>query len=206
MFRPIVTITACPRRLTPAGFLGFEWFWSCDSSTQFVYEHGERGHDPMKKATIEHLENTPIASSVEKMLTEPLDLSNVAINYFELEPGDSFTGGLHTHTNQEEVFYIAAGEVTFQTLDGQVPVAANEVIRFAPGEYHMGRNEHDRLVRALAVGAPRNPGETRLRMPCEECDDSEYHVVDLADGRADITCPSCGHVVAVELDGVRAEQ
>jgi len=36
------------------------------------------------------------------------------MNYVELAPGDAFPGGLHTHGDQEEVFYVLSGIATFE--------------------------------------------------------------------------------------------
>jgi len=41
---------------------------------------------------------------VRRPVSQALGAEHVAMNYFELAPGDSFSGGLHTHHDQEEVF------------------------------------------------------------------------------------------------------
>jgi len=159
----------------------------------------------MEKIAIEDVENRPIASDIERMLTEPLGLSEMALNYFELEPGESFAGAMHTHTNQEEVFYILEGAATFRTVDEQIRIGTDEVVRFAPGEYQEGRNESDGLVRALAFGAPREAGETRVRVPCDACGDSDYRVADTYDGGATLTCPNCDDTIELDVPGAVAE-
>lgn len=146
----------------------------------------------MEKVTVDELENEPRVADVTKHLTEPLGLRDVAINYFELTPGESFSGGLHTHTNQEEIFYIIEGEATFEMLDDELSVGPGEVVRFAPGEYQEGTNEGDdgRVV-ALALGAPREMGETRAPLPCGECGDADYHVADVEPDGVTLSCPEC---------------
>ena len=60
-----------------------------------------------------------------------------------------------------EPVYLLEGTATFQTEDGTVEVGADEAVRFAPWEYQEGKNESDDRVRALAMGAPKEMGETR---------------------------------------------
>ena len=149
----------------------------------------------MERVVLDDLENHPRVASVTKGLTGPLGLSDMALNYYELEPGDGFSGDLHTHMNQEEVFYVLEGVATFETRDDEHRVEAGEAIRFAPGEYQQGRNESDERVRALALGAPKDPGEGRVRQACEECGDAEYHLVHVDETGLSLECPECGNVV-----------
>jgi len=64
-----------------------------------------------------------------------LGTEHVAMNYFELAPGDAFAGGVHAHGDQEEVFYVLSGTATFEVGPERerVDVEAGELIRFAPG-------------------------------------------------------------------------
>jgi len=148
----------------------------------------------MERVDIEAIDNQPRVADVKKFVTEPLNLSDMALNYYELGPGDSFSGALHTHTNQEEVFYVLDGTATFETKEGTHEVGEHEVVRFAPGEYQEGRNESDERVRALAFGAPQEAGESRVALPCEECG-AEYHTAEVTDDGVSLVCPDCGNVV-----------
>ena len=149
----------------------------------------------MELVSTDEVANTPLSADVTKRLGDPLDLSDMALNYYELEPGDGFSGDLHTHMNQEEVFYVLEGVATFETVDDEHRVEAGEAVRFAPGEYQQGRNESDERVRALALGAPKDPGEGRVRQACEECGDAEYHLVHVDETGLTLECPECGNVV-----------
>lgn len=148
----------------------------------------------MEKVSIDELDNDPRVADVQKHATDPLNLSDMALNYYELEPGDSFSGGLHTHMDQEEVFYVMEGTATFQTEDGSREVGPDDVIRFAPGEYQEGRNESEDRIRALAFGAPQDMGETRAKLPCTECG-ADYHKTEVSGDSVTLTCPDCGNVV-----------
>lgn len=148
----------------------------------------------MDHVSLEDMENHPRVAAVQKHATAPLNLADMALNYYELEPGESFSGGLHTHMNQEEVFLVMEGTATFQTKDDAVEVGENEIVRFAPGEYQEGRNDGDERVRAVAMGAPQEDGETRTALPCQECG-AEYHVAEVTADGVELTCPDCGNEV-----------
>ena len=95
----------------------------------------------MEKVAIDDLEltaNPPAA--VQRNLTRPLGTEDVALNYYELEPGDAFAYAYHNHGIQEEVFYVIEGTATFETEAGDVAVGPGELIRFPPGEYQRGTN------------------------------------------------------------------
>ena len=146
----------------------------------------------MEKASTDSIENQSRSSDVRKFMTDALDLSDLSMNYFELEPGESFSGGMHTHMNQEEVFFVIDGTATFKTQEDKVEVGQNEAVRFAPGEYQEGLNEGDERIRALALGAPQDQGETRTLFPCGECG-AEYHTVEIGEDAIKLTCPDCGN-------------
>lgn len=123
----------------------------------------------MEKVRIENLENNVQPAAVMRHLTGPLGLTDLAINYYEFEPGDSFAFAYHNHEVQEEVFYIQAGTATFETEEGPVEVAAGEIVRFDRLEFQRGWNRGEERVIALALGAPLDYGtQIRLRC-CAEC-------------------------------------
>ncbi len=138
-------------------------------------------------------------ADVQVPLTDALGLADAALNYYELGPGDSFAFGLHAHEHQEEIFYIIEGVATFHTADGEREVPAGDVVRFGPGEYQRGVNETEGRVRALAFGAPKEPGNTDLRRYCEACGDTTQHTVELADDKSELRtrCLECDSVTGV---------
>lgn len=129
-------------------------------------------------------------------LTDVLGLADAALNYYELAPGDSFAFGYHAHSDQEEVFYVQSGTVTFRTVDGPVEVEAGELVRFGPGEYQRGTNEGDERVRALAIGAPKEAGATEILRSCDACGEETPQELELTDEQDAITarCTACGTV------------
>jgi uncharacterized cupin superfamily protein len=148
----------------------------------------------MEKATIDELDNWMGPASVKRPLGKALGTEHMGLRFYELEPGESTAFGYHAHGNQEEVFYVVEGELTFETEDGDVTVGAGEAIRFAPGEFQQSRNDTDGRVRTLGIGAPAEAGELTLLRECPECGERTDHEIDSTDdGAALVTlCVECG--------------
>ena len=147
---------------------------------------------------MEHVRTDDVESwmgpaSVKRSLGRALGTESMALNYYELEPGESFAFGYHRHSDQEEVFYLLSGSVTFTTEDGERVVEANEAVRFAPGEYQQGVNRSAERAVALAVGAPADAGETDVRRDCGRCGESTSQRIERSeDGDALVTrCVEC---------------
>lgn len=166
----------------------------------------------MRKLSLSDLDSRMGPAAVVRPLTDALGATDVALNYYELDPGDSLSYGFHAHGNQEEVFYVQDGSVTFRTTDGDVTVDAGELVRFGPGEYQRGTNEvseprsdgsadersesaggDDRAV-VLALGAPQDAGETEILRECGECGEETPQTLSLADDRSAVVvrCEECG--------------
>ncbi|MFT4931645.1 MAG: putative cupin superfamily protein [Natronomonas sp.] len=148
----------------------------------------------MRKRDVSDMESRMGPASVIRPLTEALGLSDFAMNYYELEPGESFAYGFHAHEKQEEVFYVQSGTVTFETTGDEVEVGPGELVRFGPGEYQRGTNRGDERVVALAMGAPQEAGETEILRECEGCGERTPHRLELAEGKDAILtiCETCG--------------
>ena len=148
----------------------------------------------MDKISIENVGKQIDSSTLKRPLTGAMNASNVALNYYELAPGDSFAYGYHMHETQEEIFVILEGQVTFETEDGDIVVEAGEAIRFAPGEYQQGTNIDDERVAALAIGAPQESGDSEILRPCEACGGRTPQTIDLVEeGSMKVTrCSVCG--------------
>ena len=162
----------------------------------------------MKKSTIEDVDHVPHPigiNTVRKPVSEALGTTDFALVYHELEPGEAFSAGLHTHYDQEEVFYVVEGTAVFEVgrERDRVTVEAGEAIRFAPGEYQRGYNRSDDRVVALVIAAPgaeHDWTETRAFVPCRECGERTVHGVEplesasWKDKRVHLrsTCEECG--------------
>jgi len=153
----------------------------------------------MEKLSLEDVEvrTNPIAAqSVRKPISRAIGTSDFAINYFELEPGESFSGGMHRHHDQEELFYVLAGTATFETPDEEIEVGKDECIRFAPGEYQTSEVTGDERLRGFAIGAPgarHDWDEIDALLYCRACDEETDHAMSLTDeGRFEFECRTCG--------------
>jgi len=132
-----------------------------------------------------------------RKLTGPLNASDVSLVRYVLEPGERFSGALHAHMDQEELFVVVEGEATFETRDGEVTVSEDEAIRFAPGDFQSGKNDGDEDLVAFALGAPRDTEDVRIaRIPgvgeiaCPDCGHDNMRIPDEEDGP--LVCPECG--------------
>jgi len=146
----------------------------------------------MEKVSIGDIEANAFGSDIDRRgLSDPLGMTDFALNRYRLDPGERFSGGMHAHMDQEEVFVILEGEATFETMDGEVTVGEAEVIRFAPGEFQSGKNDSDGEVVAFAMGAPRDSEDVRLPQDCPECGHDNVRAIPGDDG-FDLQCPECG--------------
>ncbi|MFC7156480.1 cupin domain-containing protein [Halomarina halobia] len=148
----------------------------------------------MRKVRIDDVAGWMGPADVKRPLGRELGTEDVAVNYFELAPGESFAFGYHRHADQEEVFYVQRGTVTFETEDGELLVEAGEAARFAPGEYQQGWNRGDERVVALAIGAPADATETEILRECADCGDRTPQRIEPTDGRDALVtlCAGCG--------------
>lgn len=148
----------------------------------------------MKKIHVEDVPNSIQPAAVMRPLTDRLGLTDVAVNYYELESGDSFAFAYHNHEIQEEAFYILTGTATFETEDGPVEVEAGEVIRFGRGEFQRGWNRGDERVTALALGAPLDYGDQQTLRHCPDCDEqTDNRLEGGEDGESVVAiCTECG--------------
>lgn len=161
----------------------------------------------MEHATIDDVENEPHllgVNTVRKPLAKELGTSAFALTYFELDPGESFSGGPHTHHDQEEAFYVLSGTATFQVSKepdeepDEVEVDAGEVVFFeAGGAYQHGFNDGEEPVVGFAVGAPgarHDPAEIETVVPCPDCGEATAHGVEMADEETlTVVCERCGY-------------
>ena len=148
----------------------------------------------MEHIAVDDLDDSIQAAAVMRHLTEPLGLTDFALNYYELEPGDSFAFAYHNHEVQEEVFYVITGTATFETESGSVAIGPDEAIRFGREEFQRGWNRGDERVRALALGAPLEYGDQPKLRHCPDCDEqTDTRLERTEDGTAVVAhCRACG--------------
>jgi uncharacterized cupin superfamily protein len=155
----------------------------------------------MERRAIDEVEHVPHpmgVNSVRRPLSEPLGVEEMAIVYYELEPGEQFGGGTHAHEDQEEIFIVLDGTATFEVgerREENVTVSTGEAIRFAPGDFQVGKNTSDKSVTAIAIGAPgvgHDWDAIRTPVPCPSCDEITIHAVRPPDDGMVVYCLECG--------------
>jgi len=146
----------------------------------------------MEKVSVDDLKSRMGPAAEKRLLGRALDAMELAVNYYELEPGDSFGFGYHRHEDQEEVFYVLQGTATFETEAGDVAVGPDEAVRFAPGEWQLGHNAGDQRVVALALGAPVDSGDTEMVRECPACGERTEQRIERADDALVTLCADCG--------------
>lgn len=155
---------------------------------------------------VDHVEHPMGVNTVRRPLSDALGTTDFGMVYYELEPGDTFSGGLmHRHTDQEEVFYVQEGTAAFEIGRDreEIAVEAGETIRIPPGEFQKGYNRSDERVVALALSAPGQQHdweELDVLMECATCGTETVHdclpvgSADWQAGEIDLqaSCQECG--------------
>jgi len=160
----------------------------------------------MEQVDLSSAEQAALSGAADRRdVSAALGATDVAVMYYELEPGEAFSGGFHAHLDQEELFVVLEGEATWDTEAGEaaVTVGAGEAVRFAPGEFQHGYNDADEPLRALAIGAPPGMDETVARFTCPACGERGDHDVDIDEQRGvTVTeCRACGNEIRTDLGG-----
>jgi uncharacterized cupin superfamily protein len=150
----------------------------------------------VQHVTVDDLDQTATPTDADqRVLTDALGTTDVAINHYRLQPDDRLSGSLHAHADQEEVFVVTDGAVTFYTDeadDDSITVAAGEAIRFGREEFQTGVNEADEAAAVLALGGPRDSEEVLVPRVCPECGADAVRAVPNDDGGFGFVCPDCG--------------
>jgi uncharacterized cupin superfamily protein len=148
----------------------------------------------MERVSTDAIDNMFAPADVKRAVSDALEATNLALNYYELAPGDRFGVGYHRHPTQEEVFYVIEGTATFETDAGDVEVGPDAFVRFAPGEWQVGRNDGPERVRALALGAPKESPETEMLRACPDCGERTHQAFEITDDTSALrsVCEACG--------------
>ena len=151
----------------------------------------------MERVAIDDLENAVQPAAVMRQLTDPLGCTDLALNYYELAPGDSFAFAFHSHDFQEEVFVVLTGTATWETENGTVEIGPMEAVHFPPGEFQRGWNRGDERVTAFALGAPLEYGDSPKFDDCPHCETEVEVTIQRLDDETVVTvCEECGGEVS----------
>jgi quercetin dioxygenase-like cupin family protein len=168
----------------------------------------------MDTARIDDIETVPIFSgdnSVRHPVSPVIEGMEFGMVQFELAPGEATGGAPHTHLDQEELFYVLDGEISFSvraepTDDPEViTVRAGEVIHFTPDDvYQQGVNQSDEPVVVLGVGVPgarHDWSQVRTAIACPDCGHETVHRVVPKDDSERMPDPEGVSMICTECDG-----
>jgi len=154
----------------------------------------------MEQISLDDIANIPNRpSDTARNVASALDTTDVGIRYYELEPGELVGRTYHRHMDQEEIFHVTSGAVTFE-IGGEngptdeIVVEVGDWIRFAPGDWQRGRNRGETRATVIGIGAPKGmslDAATRLRH-CPDCDAWTEQDITTDAGEGVSTCRDCG--------------
>lgn len=102
------------------------------------------------------VEAAPDRPSVKRSISDAAGLENVAVNRYEVAPGEEIPLAYHYHDDQEEVFYVLSGTLAVETPEQVYAVASDEAFVVepdSPQRAHVPESADEQAV-ALVIGAP----------------------------------------------------
>jgi len=104
----------------------------------------------------ETLAATPDRPSVQRPVGDVAGLEQLAVNVYEVDPGEQVPLAYHYHDEQEEVFYVAAGTLHVETPEGTYEVETDDVFVVEPDSPQRAYNPKSATeqVRILVVASP----------------------------------------------------
>lgn len=97
----------------------------------------------------------PDRPSTKRSISDACDLEQFAAHLYEVAPGEAVPLAYHVHDEQEELFYVTAGELHVETPEGEYVVGADEAFAVEPESPQRAFVPDDgEPTTALVVGAP----------------------------------------------------
>ena len=97
----------------------------------------------------------PDRPSTKRSISDAAGLSNLAAHVYEVAPGEAIPLAYHVHDEQEELFYVTAGELHVETPEGEFVVGDGEAFAVEPESPQRAFVPDDGApTTALVVGAP----------------------------------------------------
>lgn len=145
---------------------------------------------------IDEIPNRIAPADEKREIDEAVGATAMGVNCYVASPGQLLPIGMHSHPDQEELFYVISGSLVFETPDGDYEVDADEVFFAPPDSSHRGRAVGDEPARVLAIGAPGEADEATIHEECPRCGEvasREFAIDDAGDERElVVTCERCG--------------
>jgi len=97
----------------------------------------------------------PDRPSAKRSISDSCGLDHLAAHVYEVDPGEAIPLAYHVHAEQEELFYVTAGELHVETPDRDYVVGAGEAFVVEPESPQYAAVPADgEPTTALVVGAP----------------------------------------------------
>lgn len=123
-----------------------------------------------RHVTTENIESVAGRPCELRRLTDAAGLSNLAVNRYSAAPGEMIPLKYHSHSEQEEAFYVISGELKIETPERTYTVGADELFAADVESPHRAYCPEDAAETAelLALGAPQTSGDVSEYNPQEE--------------------------------------
>lgn len=82
-------------------------------------------------SNIDEISSSPSLTKEKKEIDEAVGTTEFGFNLYTVEPGEQLSFGYHYHPNHEELFYVIAGEIKFETAENDYHVGEGEIF-FVP--------------------------------------------------------------------------
>ncbi|SEO81865.1 Cupin domain protein [Halogranum amylolyticum] len=148
-----------------------------------------------RKVTVDDLPNTPNPTREKREVDEAVGAAAFGFNVFRADPGERLPWGYHSHPEQEELFYVVAGELAVETPEREYHVEAGEAFFVPPDHPNCARAVGDESIEVIAVGAPKDSDEATIAEECPVCGgvtDRTYETETDGDTTYVLRCARCG--------------
>ncbi|MBP1987552.1 cupin domain-containing protein [Halolamina salifodinae] len=115
----------------------------------------------------DEMEPAPDRPCELRRLTEAAGLEHVALNRYSADPGEELPLTYHYHEEQEEAFFVIAGEIEVETPERTFELGADELFAVDAESPHRAYcpEDADETAEVLALGAPPVDGDARAYDP-----------------------------------------
>ena len=101
------------------------------------------------------IDPTPERPSTQRSISDACGLDRLAAHVYEVAPGEEIPLACHYHDEQEEVFYVTAGELHVETPDAEYAVPAGDAFVCEPESPQFAFVPEDgQQTTVFVVGAP----------------------------------------------------
>jgi mannose-6-phosphate isomerase-like protein (cupin superfamily) len=106
----------------------------------------------------EEIEEAPDRPSKMYHISQTIGMQNLGLRFYDVAPGEQIPlAGMHYHEEQEEVFFVVAGELRIETPKREYTVKQRSFFIVEPESPHRAYNAQDADENAVVVAAGAPP-------------------------------------------------